>query len=172
MYVIATIALVGLLATAAWHDVSARRIPNALTVPGIVLGLAIRIAFSIKASSMSPLASGLGGLAIAFAATSPLFALRAMGGGDVKLLMVAGVFLGIEKILPALLLSAVAGGVMGLIQAWRTNAMGPVLRGCRDLAAYCVSLGRFGMRPVMAETSLTIPYGVAIAAGSIAGWFL
>jgi prepilin peptidase CpaA len=172
MYSIATLALVGLLAAAAWHDVSARRIPNALTVPGIALGLAIRVAFSIKASSLSPFASGLGGIAIAFAATFPFFALRALGGGDVKLLMAAGAFLGIEKILPALLLSAVVGGIMGLIQAWRTNALGPVLRGCRDLAAYCVTMGRFGMRPVMAESSLTIPYGVAIAAGSIAGWLL
>jgi prepilin peptidase CpaA len=173
MYVITTIALVVLLGAAAWHDVSARRIPNALTVPGIVLGIVIRCVVSLKANSIAPIGAGLGGIAIAFAATFPLFALRALGGGDVKLLMAAGAFLGIEKIFPALLLSAVVGGAMGMVQAWRTGAIAPVLRGCRDLAVYCASLGRMGMRPVLgAAGTLTIPYGVAIAAGSLAGWLL
>jgi prepilin peptidase CpaA len=173
MYVITTIALVGLLAAAAWHDVSARRIPNTLTVPGIVLGIALRIVLSIKAGTLAPLGSGLGGIAIAFAATFPFFALRALGGGDVKLLMAAGAFLGIERIVPGLLLSAVVGGVMGIAQAWRAGVLAPVLRGCRDLTVYCVSLGRMGMRPVLgASGAMTIPYGVAIAAGTLAGWLL
>src|SRR5687768_10201997 len=131
--VLLTVALVAVMATGAWTDVKDRRIPNRLTVAGTATALLLRVVMAMQSETWMPLLHGLGGLAIAFAVTFPLFALRGLGGGDVKLLMTAGAFLGIELIVPALLFSAVVGGVMGMVQAWQRGVIVPVLLGCRDL---------------------------------------
>jgi prepilin peptidase CpaA len=173
VHILMTIALIAIMAAGAWYDVRWRRIPNDLTVPAIVLGLSLRGTGAVLAHDGWMLVDGLGGMAIAFAVTFPLFAVRGVGGGDVKLLMAAGVFLGMSRIGAALLLGAVVGGVMGLVQAWRRGVILPVLLGCRDLLVHCLTLGRAGARPEMSERStLTIPYGVAIAVGSMAAWLM
>jgi prepilin peptidase CpaA len=167
------IALGACLLVGAWSDVRSRRIPNTLTLSGLALALVVRAAWSVHAGSGAPLLSGLGGFAIAFAVSLPLFLVRGLGGGDVKLLAMAGAFLGIEHVVAGLLISAVAGGVMGIWQAVRMRMLASVLRGCRDLVLYCGTLGRAGARPVLESSgAITIPYGVAIAIGSMAGWLV
>jgi prepilin peptidase CpaA len=168
-----TIALVAFVMAAAWSDVQTRRIPNSLTVPGFVLALGLRAVWSVQSGSADPFLSGVAAFAIAFLVSFPLFAIRGLGGGDVKLLAMAGAYLGLEHIVPALLLSAAVGGVMGLWAAIRHGALVPVLRGCRDMILYYGTFGRMGYRPVLSDAgAVTIPYGVAIAVGSLAGWLV
>ena len=72
-----------LLLTAAVFDVLYRRIPNWLTVSGVVLGLAMN---TVIGAPEAGVVFALIGLLVAFGIYAGLYALRAMGAGDVKLM--------------------------------------------------------------------------------------
>jgi Flp pilus assembly protein protease CpaA len=96
-----------------------------------------------------------------------------MGGGDVKLFGVAGVFLGPAGFLLALLASALVGGVLGLVAAIRDGVVVTALLRTRDLGVRAATLGRSGDRMTLDSAgAITVPYGAAIAIGSLVVWFL
>jgi prepilin peptidase CpaA len=169
VFAVTTFALLTLVAAAAWFDARVRRIPNRLTIPGLAIGLLLRTADAARAATLAPLLSGFGAVAVVFVLSFPLFAVRGLGGGDVKLLLAVAAFLGLERIGPALLASAVAGAVMALAWAVRRGAHPSAIGGARGLALYSATLGRLGARPDPA-TSTAIPYGVAIALGTSIAW--
>ena len=99
--------------------------------------------------------------------------LTAIGGGDAKLFAVVGAFMGPKGFAAALLASAVVGGVLAIVVTLRRGVLLAVLLSCRDLLLRALTLGRFGERLTLASPgAITIPYGVAIAVGSIAVWFI
>jgi len=159
---------VALLVLAAGTDLRTGRIPNKLTGAGLAAAFLL-----LAPSGPAALWGGVAGAALAFALTFPLFVARAMGGGDVKLLAVAGAFLGTGRVVPALLATALAGGVLALAEAGRRGVLLPVLFRSRQLAGHWASLGHAGERVTLASPgAVTIPYGVAIAVGGLAAWFL
>ncbi|MBD0320748.1 MAG: prepilin peptidase [Gemmatimonadetes bacterium] len=163
-----TSVFVALLVLAAGIDLRTGRIPNKLTGAGLAAAFLL-----LAPSGPAALGGGAAGAALAFALTFPLFVVRAMGGGDVKLLVVAGAFLGTGRILPALLVTAVAGGVLALAEAARRGVLLPVVFRSKQLAGHWATLGRTGERVTLASPgAVTIPYGVAIAVGGVAAWFL
>lgn len=163
-----TTMLVLLVGAGAVCDLRTRRIPNLLTVGALALALALR---AVLGGGM--LVEGVQGAALALAVTFPLFAVRALGGGDVKLLMAAGALLGPAATLVALLLSAVVGWVLALGVVVRRRAVLPVLVSCGELVRYWITAGRAGSMPRLdAPGALAIPYGVAIAVGSLGALML
>src|ERR1700722_9024389 len=75
---------------AGWIDGRTRRIPNWLTVPGFVVGVAIHMWFGGWRGGLLALeGAGLGLLVLL-----PLVFLRALGAGDWKLMGALGAFLG------------------------------------------------------------------------------
>ena len=78
------IVLLVMLLAAAIFDVLYRRIPNWLTVSGVVLGIAINTILGSEAGA--GLVFSLVGLLVAFGIYAALYALHAMGAGDVKLM--------------------------------------------------------------------------------------
>jgi prepilin peptidase CpaA len=165
---IATVAFVALMGAAAAWDVTRRKIPNLLVFAGLTGGLALR-----ALGGWPPLGAGLAGAGLAFVITFPLFALRGLGGGDVKLFAAVGAFMGPAGFFAALLASAIIGGALGLVLAIRRGVLLPVLLNVKDLALNAATLGKAGERMTL-ETpgALTVPYGAAIALGSVAVWFL
>jgi Flp pilus assembly protein protease CpaA len=160
-------AFVSMVAAAAYLDLRYRRIPNLLTVTGLAVALALR-----AVEGMEPLTSGLLGAGLAALVTLPLFVAGALGGGDGKLLIAVGGFMGPDRLLGALLLIALIGGIMGLVDALRRKVVFPVLLNTVDLLKRMVTLGRSGHRPELsAPGAITIPYGVAIAIGAALWWF-
>jgi prepilin peptidase CpaA len=158
-----------MLVVAAWTDVTARRIPNWLTVMGAVAGLAVRASMGL-----GPLWSGALGLALACLLALPLFLAGALGGGDAKLLMAVGAFMGLADILPAALAIALVGGALAIIEAARRGVLVPTLASCGLLLVSWATLGRRGQttsRPTGRGERLAVPYGVAIAVGSLLWWF-
>lgn len=162
------IAFVAVMAAALVTDVRERRIPNRLTGPALVLALLLA-AFRSGGFPTDALLGAGAGLAV----TLPLFALGGLGGGDAKLIAVVGAFLGPALLVDALAATAVVGGVMALVVSWRKGVLLPVFLRTKDLAAYLITFGRFGERRSTLESrpDLTVPYGVAIAVGSVAVWF-
>jgi prepilin peptidase CpaA len=165
---LATVAFVLVMGTATGWDITRRRIPNALVLTGIAAGLLFRLP-----GGWASVGAGLAGAGLALALTFPLFALRGLGGGDVKLFAAVGAFLGPAGFIAALLASAIIGGLLAVGLALRRGVLLPILLNIRDLAVNAVTFGKSGERVTLdTPGALTVPYGAAIALGSLAIWFL
>jgi prepilin peptidase CpaA len=155
------------LMLASWSDVRSRRIPNWITVAGMLAGLGFHAMLGVRALGVGAL-----GLAAAFVVALPLFVSGALGGGDAKLLMVVGAFFGPVDVLLASLVIAVVGGALALGEAARRGALGPVLAACGHLLLRWVLTGGRGAGGLAATQRLSVPYGVAISAGSVFWWLM
>jgi prepilin peptidase CpaA len=143
------IALAGLLIAAAWQDLRTLHIGNglsiaiaALFVGWAVIGL-IAGSYTLQAFGLS-IACG----ASLFAVGMAVFAAGILGGGDVKFLAAVGLFAGPAGILDLLLVTALAGGLLG-IAVLAGAPIGPV--STRGEAAL----------------QRRLPYGPAIAVGGL-----
>ena len=101
-----------LLLGAAVFDVFYRRIPNWLTVSGVVLGIAMN---TLIGAPDAGLAFSLVGFAVAFGIYLTLFALRAMGAGDAKLMAAIGALVGWQRWFGIFFVTAQIGGAMAII---------------------------------------------------------
>lgn len=133
-----TAGLLVLLGIAAVLDVRFRRIPNLLTAGGLLLGLALGFADGRVDGLLESVAGAGTGLLLFL----PLYAVGAMGAGDVKLLASAGSFLGFPAILWGALCTAMAGGLLAV-----------------------VLLAARGRPAVRGRAAASVPYAVALAAG-------
>ena len=135
-----SIAVLALGAAASAADATTRRIPNALTVGAAV----VAVAFGAATGGASGLGWSVAGWIVGLLLFLPLFALRAMGGGDVKLLAAMGAWLGPALVVWVAVYGAIAGGVVaiplllarkrlratvvnawGLLAHWRTSGLEP-----------------------------------------------
>lgn len=163
----------GLLLAATLTDLRTRRIPNALVLYGMVLGLALRAMASPQAellpgsgsSLMAGLLGGLAGLGLLL----PMYLLRALGAGDVKLMAMVGVWLGAQGVLYATLWTLLAGGVLSLAAALMTGTLRQVSRNLVFMvtasATRAVHREGLAVQPPMQPTG-RLPYAVAIASGT------
>ena len=163
------IAFLAVLLLAAGADLRDRRIPNALTLSGMIAG---PVLWAVLGDPMMGL-DALAGAVVALVGGMFFFALGALGGGDAKLLAVVGAFLGIDRLLPACLAIGILGGLVGLGTAVRTRRLQATLVGTWMLGLHLVTLGRWGeLRTIDTDGSQTIPYGAVIAAGAAFTWFM
>src|SRR5690349_12616599 len=114
------IALIGVTGVAALTDLYSRRIPNFLVVAGFIAGLAFNIWFA----GWIGLAQSLMGFGLAILIYVPLFVLRAMGGGDVKLMAAAGALVGPRDWFTLFILASIAGGVIAMGMLLARNTLG------------------------------------------------
>jgi prepilin peptidase CpaA len=160
--------LVATLVVAALSDLRSRRIPNVLTMGALMVALALR-----SAAGPDALVAGLLGAGLALAVMLPLFAMNGVGGGDAKLLIMVGAFLGPAAFVVALLATAIVGGVMSLVAAARQGVILPALHHAGGLLKWLLTLGRRGARTtLLSPGAVSVPYGVAIAIGSLVALYL
>lgn len=152
--------LSALVLTAVVCDLRSRRIPNALVASGIALGLL----FSAAAPTGDGLAPGIGGALLGglagLALLMPLYVLRVLGAGDVKLLAMVGAWLGAPAVARTALWTLLCGGVLALAWAAATGVLPRVVANLRGAA-------RLGLQggAAMATTG-RLPYALAIASGT------
>jgi prepilin peptidase CpaA len=133
-------ALAAALLTAAFTDLRSRRIANWLNA-GIALGAPL-FWYASGLSLWPEVASQIGVAVATFAILSVLFALKAMGGGDVKLLTALALWIAPAHFLKLVIMMALVGGVLTLFfGGW-----------------YVIKRQR---------EKIAIPYGVAIAAAGL-----
>lgn len=139
----------------AWTDVTRRRIPNAA-----VLALAALYPVALTSGALSGVWwAGLAVGGVLFVVGLAGFALGMIGGGDVKLAAVLGVWAGSSDFVGFVLITALTGAVLSvLILATRNSAVA-------HLFAHPIQAGpQTDGRETASES---VPYGVALAAGGL-----
>lgn len=135
-----------------WFDLTRYTIPNWLAGSLLLLyPLAVYMAHTRIDWKMAVL-----GMVIVFAAGYVIFAMKWMGGGDIKLLTACALWVGFTHLLEFIFLVAVLGGVLSVL-VW----------GLRKLLLY------FPVKytiPRILRDGEPVPYGVAIAIGFL--WML
>ena len=155
--------LLTLVAVAAGFDIKSRRIPNWLVLVGLIASFSIQL----MAGSDGFKAWGLG-LLVGFGLFLPLYLLRAMGAGDVKLMAMVGSFLGPLAALGAALTTLVVGGVLAIAVALWSGALSHTLTNVRIVLTQTMLKTLPGGVQLEAPPASAghLPYAVAIAAGT------
>jgi leader peptidase (prepilin peptidase)/N-methyltransferase len=113
---VARLVLTALLVVLFWTDLETRRLPNLLTIPGTVVGLAFSLFLPPGiAASLVGVALGGGALLLLRWVWLRATGVDGMGLGDVKMLAMIGAFLGWEQVVVVLFLSSVGGAIAGLL---------------------------------------------------------
>jgi len=162
VYLAASIAIA---VAGAVFDLRSRRIPNLLTLPGILFGLLLHLYLDGWRGFGLSAASGLmAGVIFLF-----FWLAGGMGAGDVKLITAVGCTVGgLLQVGWLLCLTAVAGGVMALgLALWRGRLKDTIM----NLGALAVHHRFEGLKPhphlnVGNARTLRLPYALAIAAGT------
>lgn len=116
------------------------------------------------------MASLLEGMMLGFICLLPLYAVRAMGAGDVKLMMMIGAFLGPMQTLGVVVLTFAAGGVLAIVMAlWQRSFRQLVLnlRFMLTTSAISAAGGASAKFEPLQQTAGRMPYAIAIAAGTL-----
>ncbi len=103
--------LVSSLIVITFIDLDHQIIPNAITLPGIPVGLVLSY-FFLPHSIISALIGLLGGGGLLLLMT--IIYPGGMGGGDIKMIAMLGAFLGWEKVFLTIFLGSLIGSVVGI----------------------------------------------------------
>jgi len=106
------VVLLLVLIGAAIYDVRYRRIPNWISLTGVLLGFAIN---TLIGPPEAGFLFALKGFAAALGLYLLLYVLRAMGAGDVKLMAAVGALVGAERWFGIFLVTAIVGGILGIL---------------------------------------------------------
>lgn len=145
---------------AGWTDLRSRRIPNWLTVPGLVIGIAANTVLS----GWSGLKASLLGAAVGLALLLPFVLLRSLGAGDWKLAGALGAFTGPSVLVDLLLASVFVAGLMAVALVIYKGRVRQTLRNIGHILISLVTFRLPGSRVSLDNPdSLKVPYGVALA---------
>lgn len=94
------------------QDIRLFKIKNITILVGIFTG----VLFLITQEDISSMLNYFGGMIVPILILFPLFMLRMFGAGDIKLLSVVGLFLGIQAAIHIIIASIVIGGILSIIK--------------------------------------------------------
>ncbi len=156
-----------LVIPAAIWDFRRRRVPNWLTLPGLFLGIGLNV-FLFETAGLWMALKGLG-LALLF--YFPLYLLRGVGAGDVKLMAAVGAIVGPANWLGILVLTSLFGGAAAIVLV---AAKGRLRGTFQNIWLILMSIGH-GHAPyrdkpqldVGSEQGIRLPHAVIIACGAL-----
>ena len=176
MGLLALVPLILLLLMAAQQDVCHYRIPNKFVLIGMVFGLTLNGLLPSGWGFNSVIPGGLGWLAalegfgVGLAVLLPMYWLRAMGAGDVKLMAMVGAFLGPKDVLGVVLATFVAGGVIALVMVVWSRKLASLMRNVKLMLPGSLVKASTGCLPVVDDALVSVgklPYAVAITTGTL-----
>jgi len=157
------IVLILLVSMAAIYDFRFRRIPNWLSLSGLILGFGLNAHGTLAAGE---------GMLLATAVYLPLYLLRGMGAGDVKLMAAIGALVGPANWFVIFAATALVGGAAGTIFAcFKKRFSETCLNLCfllKDLVQLRAPHRTNPQLDFRNSDSLRMPHGVLIALGSVA----
>ena len=156
-----------LVLTAGGYDLRTRRIPNWLVLVGLLTGIAV----NVTVFEWEGLRASLLGMGLAALIDIPLYALRAMGAGDAKLMMAVGAMVGPGPWFAIFILTSILGGVGAVsILLWRKGLgrslgnVGTILSSLLRMRAPYHDNPELDVRN---ERAVRLPHGAVIAMGTI-----
>ena len=158
--------LVLLVTIAAVYDIQFRRIPNSLVLTGLVLSLIIQFTFNEFYGFKAWGYGMLTGLALFL----PLYALHAMGAGDVKLVAMVGSFLDAGSAIGVVLTTLLVGGVLSIVVALRNGVLRQAISNIHTqltLTMFKRLSGGNAQLEQLPSSAGNLPYAVAIAIGTL-----
>ncbi|OGV42332.1 MAG: hypothetical protein A2X48_19630 [Lentisphaerae bacterium GWF2_49_21] len=147
-----------LLFVATYTEIKSRTIPNWLTLGAIIC--ALLASFALGGTDM--FMNSLLGLVIGGAVFLPFCLAGVLGGGDFKLMAAVGALVGTPSIWWVLYYTVISGGVIAIMYAvWNGHILTTSANFFRML------IGRKGTPSHGLKKQPTIPYGLAIAIGTL-----
>jgi prepilin peptidase CpaA len=151
-------------------DIKSRRIPNMLTGPALLAGLLLHLGLDSWRGLLTSFAAAMicGGIFLLF------YVAGGMGAGDVKLMAAVASLAGLPSTPYLLIITSLAGGVMAIGLALMRGQLKQTLLNVGALASHHAQAG-LAPHPdlnVQNAGSLRLPYGIAIAVGSVATLYL
>jgi len=160
-FLLVAVAVFAVTGAAAFTDWRMRRIPNGITVPAAILGVAYHALFP----SGSGMVFGLSGFAVGFLLLLLPYILGGGGMGDVKLLAALGSWLGPYWILVALAAGTIFAALLALVMlvmgksvAWQPKPL--------------VTLGSHKSRNLRSKRALPFAIPLALGTWMMMGLFL
>jgi len=166
-----------LMLLAAKQDISSHRISNKLVLTGVLFGVVLNgilpegLGFNSQVPGALGWLAAFKGVAVGIGLFLPLYWLRAMGAGDVKLMGMVGAFLGPNDVLGAVSATLVAGGVMALLVVMWSKQLGPMWQNVKLIFYGSAVKLSTGQAPLMNDLPVSVgklPYAVAISLGTFA----
>jgi prepilin peptidase CpaA len=154
------VAAATLALAAGYTDWRSRRIPNWLTVPGLLAGLtANALAAGWPGTKDSLLGAGLG-----LALLLPFVVIRVLGAGDWKLVGALGACLGLHHLPTVLLAAVLVNGAVAIAMIIRKRRVIQTMRNFAHMLAAVFSLHLPGPALTLDNPeAVKVPFGVAVA---------
>ena len=154
-----------IVSIAAVNDLATRRIPNRLLLAGLGGALLLH---ALSAAPGRALLEALGGMSLGLIVFLPFYLVRGMAAGDVKMMAVVGAFTGPGEALEIAVLTWCAGGVMALCLVLLRSRLKLALVNIGHLVSGLMVPGGRLNQTTLEHSAGSMPYGLAIAVGTIA----
>lgn len=143
-------------------DFKTRRIPNFITFPFIIISFFASL--FINGVGMATL-----GLITSFLLGSLFFAIKGMGGGDVKLMMGIATALGVYSYLEILFIASVIGAIwgLGIIARDYLNKLSPEIVGLGYKADFFKEYVLSQLFSKGKQERITVPFGTCLAIATL-----
>ena len=163
--------LTAILILATITDIQNHRIPNILSLGGVLIGL---VTLTVS-QGLDGFITSLQGMGLGLVLFLPFYMLRGMAAGDVKLMAAVGAFVGPKLALAAVAGTLISGAVMAFIYAVYIGGAMMLLQRYGNMARHMVATHQFMyFKPANDDAgSKRFPYAAAILVGTYAGiWWV
>ena len=168
MPLVLKVALIAVVVSAGFYDLRTRKIPNWLNLSGLILGFGLN-ALVLHGRGVTVALLGFG---LSLLIYVPLYLVRGMGAGDVKLMAAVGSIAGPQNWLGIFLVTALLGGVIALALVFLKKRLHETLANLSTIIGELIhAKAPFRKDPALdtrSPHSLGLPHGTVIALASVA----